>query len=148
MQNNNIELSIPDLSGLVDFLINYAEIELFIKSNLLDPSYSSIDQLYAYNVDEDGNNTYIYDLNIGIGSSSLNYFDGTIEEIETEEGDLLFKYNINITNELKKRIEEEDTETKIRLVPQLSTDRAYRSVLYGPGSNELPAKLKITYTEK
>jgi hypothetical protein len=148
MQNNNIELSIPNLDGLDDLLINYAEIEFYINSSLMHPSYDRIDQVYAYNVGEDGKNAYIYDLNIGISSNLLGYFDGTVEETVNDEGTILYKYNINITNELKKRIEEEDTETKIRIVPKLSTDRAYRSVLYGPGSHKYPAKLKITYTQK
>lgn len=150
MLNSNVEVQIPDLDYLndEDKMINYAELEFYINKSVWNSPYELVDQIYAYNVSQDGDISYVYDLSISLLQSVTTYFDGTIEEVELEDGSSVMKYNINLTNEIKKRIRENDMGTLISLAPYLSADRAYRSVLYGPGSSVYPAKLKITYTQQ
>jgi len=148
MNNNNIQLEIPYLDGLEEVLINYAEFEFFIKTESVIIGTEPIEQIYAYNLNDDGSRSYIDDLNFSLLNSTFLYYDGSIEEVIMEDGSIMEKYNLNITNELKKRIDEADISTKMRLIPRISLERANRTVLYGPEHSEYPAKLKITYTKK
>ena len=146
MQNCNISIEIPYLNELEDKLINFAELEFYTVN--LDEKVPGdiVQQFYLYNLQDDGSLKYVDDLSIAITSGNINYFNGFPVEESQENGLILKKYNFNITNELKKRIEEGNTETKMILKPYLSQAKANRSVLYGPGNSEFAAKLKITYT--
>jgi hypothetical protein len=148
MLNSYIDLEIPVLDGLENRLINYAELEFTVNNELSGNPYEPIERIYAYNIDENGNRAYIYDLNIAILQSTINYYGGELGEKETVEGNTLERYRINVTNELKRRIDENDTRTTIRLIPYLSTQRANRSIFYGPGNTEYPPRLKITFTQQ
>lgn len=146
LQNSNLMMEIPSLDGFDDVMINYAEIEFYVAT--LDNSlrYTGVEQIHMLNEDEEGNLSYIEDLNISIIQNVINYYDGLLVEEENEEGFMIKKYNINFTNELKRRINEGDTSTRLLLVPAISSSRAYRSLLFGPESSSYPARLKITYT--
>lgn len=148
--NNYIDLEIPYFEDLNkdEVMINYAELELTLNTEDVNAAYEPVERIYAYNVDEEGTRSYVYDLLIALQDGSIAYFDGELVEEETENGNTIAKYNINLTNELKRRIDEGDTGTKIRLIPYLSTQRANRSVLYGTGSSAHPAKLKVTFTQQ
>jgi hypothetical protein len=74
MLNNNIELEIPNLNGLEDKLINYAELEFYINTSAWNSPYDFLDQIYAYNRYENGDISYIYDLNISSATKHPNLF--------------------------------------------------------------------------
>ena len=148
LRNTGFRMELPYLDGLEDLLINYAELEFYtaVPEGLLP--HEKVQQIHTLNIDTDGSKSYITDLNYSILKNLISYYDGVIEEVESDEGTMLYRYRINFTNELKRRIEEQDTETQLLFLPSLSTDRAYRSVLYGPGHEKYPARLKITYTNR
>ena len=148
LRNTGFQMELPYLEGLDDLLINYAEMEFYATTPEGSLPYDKVAQIYALNVDEEGNRSYTRDLNISIVNNLVTYYDGTEKEVEQADGTIIQRYRINFTNELKRRIEEGDTASKILFVPALNTDRAYRSVLYGPGHSQYPAKLKITFTKR
>jgi len=149
MQNTQASIEIPHLNGLENTLINYAEIEFYAAELDDGLPFDKIQQFYLFNQNEDGSLTYIEDLNISIISGTISYFDASLtEELDTDTGIVLNKYNINFTNELKSRIQAGNTNTKMILRPYLSQSNAHRSVLFGPGHSQYPAKLKITYTKQ
>jgi len=151
MQGTNFSIEIPYLDALKDdVLINFASIEFYVAELDEDLGFDKVEQIDAYNINDDGTLNYVYDLSIAAaaGGGIPAFFDGYIQEEELESGLVLSKYKINITSELKQRIEEENTSTPILIVPHYNLSRAQRSVIYGPGHGTYPAKLKVTYTEK
>lgn len=146
--NTNILIEIPDLTEWENKLINYAELEFYVAEPAESLPYEKIQQLYLYNRTESGKLALTTDLNISLTQNAPGYFGGSIKEVTDENGLNLQKYNINVTNELKSRITQNDTNTAMILSPYLTQGRANRSVLYGTGHSTYPAKLKITYTKQ
>jgi len=148
MQNSYISVEIPYLDGFDDKLINFAEIEFYSANIDGKLPYDIIQQFYLYNQQEDETLRLTEDLAITVASGIGTYFNGFPVEESQDNGLILYKYNITVTNELKKRIEEGNTDTKMILKPYLSQANANRTVLYGPGNTQYPAKLKVTYTSE
>lgn len=148
-QGLSIRVELPYPSTYEQRLINYAYLDFYTAEQTDVPGllpYRKVDRIYSYYYPGGGNSSkYTQDLNYSIVANVPTYYNGYLREILEEDGTTIYRYRINLTNELKRRIRENDR-SPIFLTPYLSEARAYRSVVFGPKHSKYPAKLKVTYT--
>ncbi len=168
MQGVNTEISFPDLSELENIIVNKAELEFTVDRSLSTNAIFSLPtQLSVTTLEENGLNL-ISDLQSVIiqqGTlSSLDNFGGQLVE-EMENGELLLKYKINISDHFQKILDEE-VENKITisagveqsilrlfqvyrlydLLPAKASN-ASRAAFFGPNHAQYPMKLNLTFTK-
>lgn len=169
MQGVNTEISFPNLTDLQDIIVNRAELEFTVaQSANTVTGFPLPTQLSITTLEEDGLNI-ISDLQSVIiqqgTTNSLENFGGQLVE-EMENGVLLFKYKLNISNHFQKIIDEE-VENKITisagveqpilrisgqpfrlfdLLPAKASN-ASRAAFFGPNHSQYPVKLNLTFTK-
>ena len=146
MSGLNAKLEIQDFSSLQNVIINKAEIEFTIASDLPEEStlFSSdpIQQLLIATKNTDGELERITDIEAAIAGGQIGIFGGQPVEDST-----VTKYKMNITAYLQELVNGEHDNAEIYLYPALRTERPQRVVLFGPGHSEHPVKIYVTYTE-
>ncbi|MCB0658442.1 MAG: DUF4270 family protein [Saprospiraceae bacterium] len=145
LSGTNIQLSIPGLANLTDYIINKAEIECYIATvdgDNLD-LYPPASQVAPYEQIEG----ILYPTNDVFTSADfrvlLDASGGKLEEVSTG----LYRYRANISAHLQNMIDGY-VENKLILVPYPRTESPRRSIVYGPKDPNYPMKLRITYTSK
>jgi len=147
-QGLNIRVDLPYPSSYDKSLINYAYLDFYAAGPLDVPGllpYKKVERIYAYYKSSETSSRYTQDLNYSLIAGVPAYYNGYLQEVLDDNGQTIYKYRINLTNELKRRIKEDD-KSPIFLTPFLSEGRANRSVIFGPKHSKYPAKLKVTYT--
>jgi len=169
MQGVNTEISFPDVSNLQDIIVNSAELEFTVaRSANTVGGFPLPTQLSVATLEENGLNL-ISDLQSVILQQgtlgSLENFGGQVVE-EMENGMILFKYKINISDHFQKILDEE-VENKIvisagveqpiltvsgqpfRLYDLLpaKASNAERAAFFGPNHSQYPVKLNLTFTK-
>lgn len=146
-QGLNIQVDLPDHESFKGKLINYAYLDFYAAEPIDVPGllpYAKIDRIYSY-YKTNGSSKYTQDLSYSLVSGVPAFFNGYLQQVTDTEGETLYKYRLNLTTELKRRIREYDL-SPIILTPYLSEARAYRSVIFGPKHSRYPARLKVTFT--
>lgn len=169
MQGVNTEISFPDLSDLQDIIVNRAELEFTVATSANTVAgFPLPTQLSITTLEEDGLNliTDLQSVIIQQGIlNSLENFGGQLVE-EMENGTLVFKYKINISDHFQKILDGE-VENKVTISagveqPILSiagqpfrlfdilpakASNASRAAFFGPNHSQYPAKLNLTFTK-
>jgi len=141
----NIQLSVPALANLSNYIINKAELECYVATvdgDNLD-FYPPANQVAPY---EEYENELIPATDVFIGNDVrflLSTSGGTVEEVSTG----LYRYRANISSHLQDMING-TIENKVFLVPYPRRESPRRTIVYGPHHPTYPMKLRITYTLK
>ena len=141
----NIQLSVPALANLSNYIINKAELECYVATvdgDNLD-FYPPANQVAPY---EEYENELIPATDVFIGNDVrflLSTSGGTVEEVSTG----LYRYRANISSHLQDMING-TIENKVFLVPYPRRESPRRTIVYGPHNPTYPMKLRITYTLK
>lgn len=144
----NTQVVLPFPETFEGKLINYAYLEFYAAEPIDVPGllpYTKTERIYSYYKGSSTSSKYTQDLNYSLVTGVPSYYNGYIQEVTDVNGNTIYKYRLNMTNELKRRIKEND-KSPIILTPYLSEARAYRSVIFGPKHSKYPAKLKVTFT--
>jgi len=169
MQGLNTEISFPNLSNLQDIIVNRAELEFTVaRSANTVAGFPLPTQLSITTLEEDGLNL-ISDLQSVIiqqgALNSLENFGGQVVE-EMENGVLLLKYKINISDHFQKILDEE-VENKVTIsagveqsilrisgqpfrlydILPAKASNASRAAFFGPNHSQYPVKLNLTFTK-
>ena len=169
MQGVNTEISFPDLSELQNIIVNRAELEFTVATSANTVAgFPLPTQLSITTLEEDGLNliTDLQSVIIQQGIlNSLENFGGQLVE-EMENGTLLFKYKVNISDHFQKILDGE-VENKVTISagveqPILSilgqpfrlfdilpakASNASRAAFFGPNHSQYPVKLNLTFTK-
>lgn len=119
--------------------INKAELVMAIRKDSL---YTPIRQLVAYTKNADGNFIEIPDATKAISiarGENYDLFGGTL----TDKGDY-YEVTMNIPRYIQSVLKGESDKLYIRVFPLITSMR--RSLIFGPGHENLPMKLKLTYS--
>ena len=146
----NAKLEIQDASTLQNVIINKAEIEFTLATLTEDNPILSddpISQLLIGIKNADGELELIGDVNQAISGGNIGIFGGSPIDVSTNSNNPIFKYKMNITSYLQDLVDGEYENAEIYIYPAISAERPQRSVLFGPGHSEHPARLYVTYTE-
>ncbi len=168
MQGVNTEISFPDVSDFQNIIVNRAELEFTVASIADTATEFSLPAQLTVTTLEEGGLNIIPDLQSVIIQQNINNalenFGGQLVE-EMEDGVLLFKYKINISDHLQGIIDGE-VENKLTisagveqsvlsvsgialriydLLPAKVTD-ASRVIFFGPNHSQYPVKLNLTFT--
>ncbi len=143
----NGAIDISNVLQYKDFLINKAEIELTISEhpNYELDLYPPLDNYGASFVNEDGILIVVQDLNL-VSDFGLGVFGGEIFE-EIIDGQIIKKVKINITNHVKNYIDNPMFGGEIIITSLLDSETPGRTVFYGAGHSQFPAKLNISFTK-
>lgn len=158
MAGLNMEVGFPDLSSLTNIVINRAELEFTVASDI-DSIFPVVEQLVATSFDRVQNvRTGIVDVGNAIqGSNPLNTsIFGGIPIKEEVNGRTLTKYKINISAHFQGIVTGEEPNSIIitagtdefafYLPMTPKAERANQIVLYGPNHPEFAPKLNLTFT--
>lgn len=147
MLGTSVELDFSAINQYEDNLINRAVLEMTI-AQLPDDDielYPPIETLILSTRDENGNTQILAEINEGLVFSQLDeFFGGGIEETVVN-GMNVFQYRMNITRSLI-QMANGNLPTTVYLTPLLVTERANRTILYGPGHSTFPLKLNLSLT--
>lgn len=152
MGGTQIKVDVPSVSILNNRIINKAELEFYIKKiDFDDPVYTPVNNIIIGKKDDAGNLSSINDVLFAIAKGSETglgtYFGGKVTS-ETINGELVYKYKMNISAHLQKMITSgKDSERVIYLIVYRRQEVAGRVVLYGGASKILAPKLRIVYTK-
>ena len=144
MEGVNISFTFPHIEDLKDFIINKATLELTVASlpsddiDLFDPGA----QFLLSEKTADGELLLIEDVVRAFNVGNISVFGG---ELETDETLDLHTYEMNLSAVLQDMVLGE-VSNEVVLTLFLSTQRANRSVVFGPNHSMYPAKLNVTYT--
>ena len=141
MNGLNSKIYLPDVKSLGNIIVNKAELEFtaFLDNNQL----ISVPRILIIRTKTDGTKTVIRDI---IEGSS--FYGGTPELYVIGNGVLKQKYTFNISGYMQDYIRGIDGATdKIYLIADSKSQNPNRVILYGPGSKQFPAKLKLAYTK-
>ncbi len=145
MQGVNVSFRFPYIEDLNGLIINKATLELTVATiegddiEIFEPG----DQFLLSEKTEDGELLLIEDVVRAFNVSNINVFGGGLE---TDEDLNLKTYKLNLSAAMQDMVQGEVSDEVI-LTLFLSTQRANRSVIFGPGHSTYPAKLKVTYTD-
>lgn len=148
----NIEFDLSTVMSYSDKLINKVELDIYmadLPGDDLDKYYPCED-IIASSRDENGNLSVVQDVELAISASSTTsarrlIYGGYLEEVELN-GITVKRYTVNLTKHIH-YLHDNPTEPQNIVFTVLSrAERPTRSILYGPGHAEYPAKLKVTYT--
>ncbi|MFK8103848.1 MAG: DUF4270 family protein [Saprospiraceae bacterium] len=142
----NTELHFPTARNFSNIVVNKAELEFTVAELSIDDPvlYSPIEQIYALDRDEDGDLGTTEDLAFALRRGNLSLFGGSVKE-EVVDGVTLKTYRMNISGQFQEIIDGgADPLIVLRGFPK--QESAARVVLFGPGHDKYPAKLKLTYT--
>ena len=147
MSGLNAKLEIQDFSSLQDVIINKAEIELTVATDLPEDkalfSSDPISQLLIGTKNADGEIERISDVEAAIANGLISIFGGQ----PVEDSDGMMKYKMNITSYLQELVSGEHENSEIFIYPALRAERPQRVAVFGPGHSQHPIKLYVTYTE-
>jgi len=160
MAGLNMEVSFPDLSSLTNIVINRAELEFTVASDVDSTSlFPIVEQLIVTSFDRAQNvRTGIIDVgNSIVGSNPLNTsVFGGIPIREEVNGQTLVKYKINVSAHFQGIVSGDEPNNMIitagtdefafYLPVTPKAERANQVVLYGPSHPEFAPKLNLTFT--
>ncbi len=145
MEGVNVSFKFPYIEDLNDLIINKATLELTVATlpgddiEIFEPG----DQLLLSEKTEDGELLLIEDVIRAFNVGNISVFGG---ELETDEMMDLHTYTLNLSGVLQDMVAGE-VSNEVILTMFLSTQRANRSIIFGPQHSTYPAKLNITYTD-
>ena len=150
MSGINAKLEIQDASTLQNAIINKAELEFTLAFLPEDEPIlfdDPISQLLIAIKNADGELERLSDVDQAIIGGNIAIFGGTPVDASDDPNNPVFKYKMNVTSYLQGLVDGEYENAEIFIYPAITTERPQRSVLFGPGHSEHPAKLYVTYTE-
>jgi hypothetical protein len=141
MAGLNTKITLPDLKGLGNIIVNKAEIDI---SALLDNNQLiSVPRILILYKKSDGTYGVIRDILEGANS-----FGGTPDLYVVGSGVLRQQYTFNISGYLQDYFLGRNGATnEIYLFADSKSQNPNRVMLYGPGSKQYPAKMRMTYTK-
>lgn len=155
-----IEVEFPHIREFDGLAINKAELVMYRGIAGLDKPQLFDDpaQLFVIRADGDGGLEPVEDAQLALQRGNLAILNG---QLDVDEDVLINKYSINLTDVLQEMTEGKEI-NRIFIEPyiidtynrQLSSDffpvmkseRADRTIFYGPGHSQYPMKLELTYT--
>lgn len=147
MLGTTIELDLSAIFNIEDVLINQAILEMTIADldgDNLD-TFEPVETVIISYRDENGESSILEEINEGLAFNQLAIsFGGSVQE-EIENGKNVFQYKMNITRSIIEMLDG-DVPTSIFITPLQITERANRSILYGPNHSEFPLKLNLSLT--
>ena len=147
-----LEFPTARFEALGDVLLKKAELEVTIAplEGDDDEIFPPMQLLFIDSEDPDtGERERIIDLvNASLGATIELGFGGTLTEELDENGQFVRNYyTYNLTNYFQSLLEENTEETGVLYLEAASPILIIgRSILYGPGSDTFPMKLKLTYS--
>lgn len=149
MQGLDSRMEVTGLDNLGNILINHAEIIVYEASLPEDTdtvfSKNPLSQIVSRIPLESGRLVSSRDVNFSLALGSLGRFGGAYNAPE-EGNNAPGSYVMNTTAQLQ-AIAKGEVENAIYLSAYLKASQAQRVVLYGPGHEEYPARLRVTYTK-
>lgn len=141
MAGLNTKITLPDLKGLGNIIVNKAEIDI---SALLDNNQLiSVPRILILYKKSDGTYGVIRDILEGANS-----FGGTPDLYVVGSGVLRQQYTFNISGYLQDYyLGRNGATNEIYLFADSKSQNPNRVMLYGPGSKQYPAKMRMTYTK-
>ena len=139
----NAEMEIVGLEQADNLVVNAAEMELFladIPEDNLDV-FPRIIRIQTRTVNEDGILVNSRDVNLALSIQELDVFGGTAEMVEGG----LYRYKMNMTAVVQDIVQQRAA-NRIFISSYLKANQPNRSIFYGPGNSEYPARLKIAFT--
>ena len=148
MVGPNIKIDIPYAKNFKDkIIVNKAELEFTISKDVdADTVFHTINQIGISEKNTDGEFTIISDVTFAFDRGRLDIFGGDVEESVGPNNEPIKVYRFNISSHFQEIIDNEDTESSIFLRILDKSQNASRTILYGPGHSQFPAKLTLTYT--
>jgi len=147
MLGTTVELDLSAINLLDDNLINQGVLEMTI-AQLPDNDielFAPIETLILSTKNENGELQILAEINEGLVFNQLEiFFGGSVEESVINDM-TVFQYKMNITRSLIQMANGE-IPTTLFLTPLLVTERANRTILYGPGHSKFPLKLNLSLT--
>ena len=141
------KINLTPLLTLKDKLINRAEIELTVveEERFLTSLFTPLNRFWAlHSVNEQLR--AIPDFNF-IPSFGEGIFEGSVKEVETDDGTKIKKLTFNITNHLQRLLKNPDGISKELILSSFPEgERPGRIVFYGPTHPMYPAKFNIFFT--
>jgi hypothetical protein len=147
MAGVNATVSFPGLPNLDGILINKAELEFFVAELPGDNTefYPPVRQLVTAVENEEGDLEFADDVNVILGEFGLlDPFGGDLMDADSS-GTSPQKYVMNVTASFQD-INKGKDENLLFLTPFLKPNSAERVVVYGPGHDQYPARVKLIYT--
>jgi len=148
MLGHTIEIDLSAALVLDDILINKAELEMVV-AEPIDENFGifpPMETIIMSVVNNDGTAGLVEEVNEGLAFDQLSSFFGGVVETDNENGVILYKYKMNITRTLTDILRNEFSPNLV-LAPLFVTERAERSIIFGPGHNDYPMRLIISATE-
>ena len=143
MQGPNIELDLVNLLAFQDNVVNRASLNLYVQQET-DPVLPLVDEIEAYYVSNSGDTIRISDAIINDSPQvTIDVEGGQLENIIIG-GELVKKYELDITNHVVQIIRGNISSTKIFLRALRKEQRANRSILLGPNHPEFPIEIELT----
>ncbi len=141
MAGLNTKITLPDLKGLGNIIVNKAELDF---TALLDNNQLiSVPRILILYKKADGTYSVIRDILEGASQ-----FGGTPDLYVVGSGILRQQYTFNISGYLQDYFSGRNGATnEIYLFADSKSQNPNRVLLYGPGSKSYPAKLRMTYTK-
>ncbi len=149
MSGLNVKVDFPHIQDLTNIIVNKAEVE-FTFAHLDGDDISNYyipDNLVLNYLEDDGNYYFITDVTNAVAIGSVgDYFGGEPTMVE-DNGQMLYKYRMNVSNYLQDIIDGNLDNNSIYLQIYLKNQYATRGVFYGGGHSQHPVKLYLTYTK-
>lgn len=135
-------IEIPYVDNYEDIIVNNATLELFIADLPEDGAFDPITQLLFSTRGEDGSAVIIDDV-LFSESNLSSLFGGVVVSGKNGSPD---KYVFNISSYFQDVISGR-VNNQLIISNFLKSQRASRSIFYGAGHSDYPAKLKVTFTK-
>jgi hypothetical protein len=135
-----VKITLSNLDILKNKIINYAELTVTAdKTSGLNDIYPAAGQLFAFQKNSTDSLIYIQDI-YNVTNAGLE-FGGIKKEVDGK-----VVYSMNITNQLKKILEDPTFSPDIYLRTPFQEDFVQRSVIYGAKHDLYKMKLKVNFT--
>lgn len=135
-----VKITFSNLDILKNKIINYAELTVTAdKTSGLNGAYPAANQLFAFQKNSSDSLIYIQDI-YNVTNAGIE-FGGIKKEVDGK-----MVYSMNITNQLKKMLEDPTFSPDIYLRTPFQEDFVQRSVIYGAKHDLYKMKLKVNFT--
>ncbi len=144
----NAKLDFPYIENFEDVIVNKAELVFTVAALPGDDllNFGDPERIVASYLDDNNLYSYIVDFVAAFSSGDLDNFGGSPEVII---GDMVTKeIRMNISNLMQDIMDGTADSNSIFLQVYLKGQYPQRTVLFGPGHSQFPAKLNLTYTKK
>ncbi|GLR16570.1 DUF4270 family protein [Portibacter lacus] len=143
-----VEIDIPVLASndFDEYLVNKAELEFYVLEDDISSDYSPAEAIYLERYNDDGETVVISDVIAASETGVVNIFNGLLQNT-TVDGMTIKKYSAIMSIHTISMFNDDDPDSKLRIVTRNNSIVPNRSIIYGPGHPTYPMKFKLNYSK-